>query len=372
MNYTFRPTQAGQAFTASTLIYFGATAQSLKFRGSGTESLAQVTPVTIDFGDALLGQTLTVPVTLRNTHDASVSLAGGGVSGPSAFSGSLGSCNASGLAAGASCAFNYSFTPAATGAASGSTSIALSAPTNLSMSPLLAFKGNGVSSAPSANVYPRSVHFGSVKIGRTASAAVTIKNNTSAALTTAGGGFNNNAGGAFGGASTCGGMVAAGSSCTFVYTFQPRLAETVSASTSVGLSGAGVPYQNVPLSFTGTGVGTLARVTPTTFDFGQVRTGTSISVPVTITNTSEAPLTGFLGGAVPSPFSASNACPASLAVSANCTITYSFSANVSALGAHAADTVISFTNATGVRPNVLIHMDATSADPDKIFFNGLD
>ena len=61
-----------------------------------------------------------------------------------------------------------------------------------------------------------------------------------------------------------------------------------------------------------------------------------------------------------------------MAVGANCTITYSFSANVSALGAYAADTVISFTNATGARPNVLIHMDATSADPDKIFFNGLD
>ena len=376
LNYSFRPTSSGQVFTASTTIVFsngavGSTGQVLKFRGSGTESLAQVTPVAIDFGDALLGQTLTVPVTLRNTHDAAVSLAGGGV-GSGGFSGSIGTCNPSGVAAGTSCAFNYSFTPVATGMANGSTGISLSAPTNLSMYSPLTLKGNGVLHAPGANVYPRSVDFGNVKIGRTASVPVTIKNNTNVALSLSGGGFNDSAGGAFGSSSGCGGVIAVGSSCTLTYRFQPRLAETVSATTSIGLSGTGVPYQNASLSFTGSGIGTLAQVSPTTFDFGQVRTGTSMSLPVKITNTSEAPLTGFIGGAVPYPFAASNGCPASLAVGASCTIDYTFSASVSRLGPHAADTVISFTNNTGVRPNVLIHMDATSVDPDRIFFNGFD
>lgn len=371
-NYYFQPSEAGQAFTAQTSVVIGSTYQTLKFRGNGTESLSQITPITIDFGDALLGQTLVVPVTLRNTHAAAITLSGGGFNDPGAFANAAGStCGGSGISVGAACVFNYSFTPSAVGATTGSTSIGINA-SPFYMQPGLTFKGNGVSTAPVVNVYPRSVDFGSVKIGRTASVPVTIKNLTSVALSTAGGGFNDDAGGAFSGAS-CGNSIPAGQSCVFTYYFQPRLAgTTVSATTNIGLSGSGVSYQQPSLRFTGTGIGTLALVTPTTIDFGPVRTGTSMSVPVTITNTSESALTGLIGGAVPSRFSASNACPASLAVGASCTITYTFSASVAKLGLQSADTVLSFTNNTGVRPSIAIHLDAFSDDPDKIFFNGFD
>lgn len=285
-NYTFRPTQPGQAFTAQTSVVAGSDYLTLKFRGNGTESLSQVTPVTIDFGDALLGQTLVVPVTLRNTHDAAITLSGGGFNDPGAFANAAGStCGSSGIAVGTSCVLNYSFTPSAVGPAAGSSAIGMNA-SPFYMQPGLTFKGNGISTAPVVNVYPRSVDFGRVKIGRTASVPVTIKNLTSVTLSTAGGGFNDDAGGAFYG-SSCGNSIPAGQSCVFTYYFQPRLADTtVSATTSIGLSGSGVPYQQPSLSFTGTGIGTLALVTPATIDFGRVRTGTSMSVPVTITNIS--------------------------------------------------------------------------------------
>lgn len=371
--YYFQPSAAAQTFTGQTTVTAGADYQTLKFRGSGTESLAQVTPVMIDFGDALLGQMLKVPVTVRNTHMAALELSGGGVSGPSAFTNATGSTCTNPVAAGASCLLNYSFTPSAIGAATASTGIGLGDGLGMYMSSALHFKGNGVATAPPANVYPRGIDFGRVKIGRRTSVPVTIMNNTSVALSISGGGFNDSAGGAFGASSSCGGSVAAGQACIFTYSFQPRLADTaVSASTSIGLSGSGVPYQSYPLSFTGTGIGTLALVTPTTIDFGRVRTGTSMSVPVTITNTSESPLTGFIGGAVPPMFSATNACPASLATDASCTITYRFNASVAKLGAQSADTVISFTNTTGVRPSVAIHLDAFSEDLDRIFHDGFD
>lgn len=373
-NYYFQPSEAGQTFTAQTNVIAGGDYQALKFRGTGTESLAQITPAIIDFGDALLGQSLKVPVTLRNTHDAAVTRAGGGFNDPGAFANAAGStCTGSSIAAGASCFTNYSFTPSAVGPTTGSTAITLSAPTNLYVHQGISFKGNGVATAPQASIYPRVVDFGSVKIGRTAKIPVTITNHTAITLSVSGGGFNDDAGGAFGASTGCGGSVAAGQSCTLTYSFQPRLAGTVvSASTSIGLSGSGVPYQQAALSFSGTGIGTLALVTPTTIDFGRVRTGTSMSVPVTITNTSESPLTSFIGGGVPSRFSASNACPTSLAVGDSCTITYAFNASATRLGLQSADTVLSFTNATGVRPSIAIHLDAFSDDPERIFHNGFD
>lgn len=75
--YTFRPkTGNGTAVTGSTSIQISAAGLPsqfvpLSFTGIGTESMVDVTPRHIDFGDTLVGETVMVPVTVTNpTTDA--------------------------------------------------------------------------------------------------------------------------------------------------------------------------------------------------------------------------------------------------------------------------------------------------------------
>ena len=188
---------------------------------------------------------------------------------------------------------------------------------------------------------------------------------------TRGGGLGNDAGGAFSGSTSCGGQIAAGAQCKFTYRYQPRVLGPVSTSTSISASANGTS-QGFQIHLAGTGIGTLAQVTPTDIDFGQVLLTTSMTVPVTITNTSESPLTGFIGGSVNAPFGATNNCPASLPVGDSCQIDYRFHPGGDSLGPNATQTILSFTNATGVRPNITISLTGTGYDFDRIFASGFD
>jgi hypothetical protein len=75
---------------------------------------------------------------------------------------------------------------------------------------------------------------------------------------------------------------------------------------------------------------------------------------------------------VSSPFSASNTCPASLAVGASCEIDYRFQPGATVLGRRSTTTILSFTNTTGVRPNVTITLSGIGYDPDRIFIGDFD
>jgi len=375
INYYFKPSAAGQSFTASTMIAVGAqgvgsTSQALTFEGTGTESLVQVSPVAIDFGTQQIGAAVTVPVTFTNTHYETVQLAGGGgVEAP--FSSNGGDCNGGVLPAATACHFNYRFTASSVDPAEDSTGVGISAPPNIYETYAFNFEGAGATSSGIVTVVPSGIDFGEIKIGTTAIFPVIVTNISSQTVSFAGGGFNDNAGGAFGGSTNCGGGLDPGEQCHFNYRFQPRVLGSVSATTSIAAV-AGEESQGFPLHFSGTGIGTLARVTPVDIDFGQVMTGTYMIVPVTVTNTSEAPLTGFVGGDVSYPFSATNHCPASLDVGDSCTIDYRFQSSISALGRRSASTILSFTNDTGVRPNVTITMSGTSYDPELLFSDGFD
>src|SRR5690606_25747671 len=136
-------------------------------------------------------------------------------------------------------------------------------------------------SAGIVTFHPESIDFGRIKLGRTVRFDFIARNISGGNVTFAGGGFNDNAGGAFSATSTCGGTIAPGAECKFTYRFQPRVLGEVSASTSVGATGSN-QSQGFPVRVRGTGIGTLARVTPVDIDFGNVLLGTDMSVPVTI------------------------------------------------------------------------------------------
>ncbi len=386
--YTFRPPDAsGTPLSASTSIVVIAAGSAqgfaLEFAGSGTESLVQLTPRHIDFGKWLVGQTVTVPVTVTNTHSATVSFGGGGFE-PGPFAGISGSCGGTPLAAGASCNFNYRFIPAAVGTVSAVTSIGVSAaspaPSLFEVHPITV-TGTGVASVPIVGVAPVSIGFGRIKVGTRVSVPFPFTNQTAQTVSFGGGGYSpgSDGGGAFSGSSAVGagcntgmGQAAPGATCTGQNLFEPRVEGVVNGSTGYGFSIPGTSMSQ-PITVTGEGTGTLAQLTPNDIDFGRVAFNTTLSVPVTLTNTSGKVLTSLIGGSVTWPFSSSTTCGSTLAAGASCTWTYSFNAGPpnAAIGASVSrQTLISFTNSTGIQPVVTITMTATRGD--RLFGDGFD
>ncbi len=329
INYSFRPQAATGTFDNATSLFLGGSAGSLTtpivVRGTGGEALVQVTPRIIDFGEELIGQQVSVPVFVTNTHSTTVQFAGGGIGAP--FGGSQ-NC-ASGLAPGATCQFTYRFTPAQTGEVVGNTSFSViaSSPT-LSQNFSIQLRGRGRTVPGRYHVAPVALDFGNIKIGTQVESQVTSINRTAAAMTRAGGGFNDNDNafsGSGGSNPACGGgALPPAVACQSNYRFLPRERRAHAANTRIGYSQPPDFYEEVPLAFTGTGVGTLARVSPVDVDFGDIPQGTFVTVQVTILNTSPVTLTNFLGGNVTGAFSRTTTCGSSLAAGASCTITYRF------------------------------------------------
>jgi hypothetical protein len=122
---------------------------------------------------------------------------------------------------------------------------------------------------------------------------------------------------------TCGASLAAGASCTFTVTFKPTTTGTRSAVLSVTDNASGSPQQ-VPLS----GIGTTAKLSPTSLNFGSITVGTtSAAKTVTLTNvgTTTLTITGIsLTGTNAGDFLQTHSCGSSLASGASCTINVQF------------------------------------------------
>ncbi len=171
-------------------------------------------------------------------------------------------------------------------------------------------------------VSPTSLNFGSVALGATsASQQVTVTNTTSAPIGPLSVGSGVSA--PWGSGTGCSGVtLAAGTSCSSTYTFTPTaLGPQVSSGEGITINGV-----KVPMSFVGTGVQGL-RVTPTSFNFGDVIVNTTSPGQVlTVTNITSAPVTiaSSSAGAM-APFAYSGNCPGiTLASGASCTYTYTF------------------------------------------------
>jgi hypothetical protein len=124
----------------------------------------------------------------------------------------------------------------------------------------------------------------------------------------------------------CGTSVAAGASCTFSVTFAPTASGNRSASLSITDNAGGSPQQ---VSLTGTGVGPMATLNPTSLSFRNRKVGTTSKAKTTqLKNTGNATLTISsiaITGTNASDFSQTNNCPSSLAAGAQCNINLKFS-----------------------------------------------
>ena len=241
---------------------------TISLSGTGTSS-AQLAanPSNLNFGTAQVGTSQSMTGTLTNSTTSSVTVSQASVTGTgfgvSALPMPLN------LAPGQSQAFNVTFTPQATGTASGSLAVVSTAP-----NPTLNISLSGTAVTPGyLTANPSSENFGSIQVGGSQTQYESLTNSggssvTISQVTASGNGF------------TLSGFVApqtlsSGQSITFSVAFAPTLSGTASGSLSV-VSDASDPSLSVTLSGTGTSAGQLS-VSPGSMSFGTVTVGATQS-----------------------------------------------------------------------------------------------
>src|SRR5256885_5002708 len=124
----------------------------------------------------------------------------------------------------------------------------------------------------------------------------------------------------------CGTSVAAGASCTFTVTFTPTASGSRSATLNITDNAGGSPQHG---SLTGTGIGPMATLNPTSLSFGNQSVGTTSGPKgIQLKNTGNSTLTisGIaISGTNATDFAQTNNCPGSLAPGAQCNINVNFS-----------------------------------------------
>ena len=325
----FTPTANGTR-TASVSITDGTSGSpdTILLTGTGGSPTADLSGTSLTFVNQLVTTTSAAQtVTLTNNGTVALTITGITLTGTNLGDYSLAPANTCGasLAPAANCTISVKFTPTATGTRTASVSIA----DNASGSPqTVSLTGTGV--APGVGLSGNSLTFAAQNLTTTSAAqTVTLTNTGTSALTITGITLTGTNSGDFAlaPASTCGASLAASANCTISVKFTPIANGTRTASVSIADSATGSPQM---VSLTGTGVSPTAGLSATTLTFAaQTLNIASAPQSVTLTNsgTSALTITGItLTGTNSGDFALApaNTCGASLAISANCTISVTF------------------------------------------------
>jgi YVTN family beta-propeller protein len=231
-------------------------------------------------------------ITITNTGASALTFGMNSISGPFTISGN--SCTS--VAPAMTCTVSVTFSPTATGAATGS----LTLNTNAAASPhLIALGGTGL--APSTTYAPASLNFGSLSQGTTSmSQQVTFTNTSPVTITLSSVSFvGGGSGFAVLGGSQCLGAPTLNSmsSCTFDITATPNAVGSLSDNVFINTTPANASTPvNVALSVIGT-----APLTPTitvAFAPTSVNTGVNSTLTFTLTNPTASPAGVVLGSSV--------------------------------------------------------------------------
>jgi FG-GAP-like repeat/Abnormal spindle-like microcephaly-assoc'd, ASPM-SPD-2-Hydin/Divergent InlB B-repeat domain len=344
ISVSFKPTASGTR-TAAVSITDNAAGSPQKIALSGSGTTAKLSPTSLIFGTVAIGVTSAAKtVALTNLAVTSLPITGISITGTNAGDFSQTHTCTSSLAAGASCIINVIFKPTA----SGTRTAALSVTDNAAGSPQkVPLSGIGTT----AKLSPTSLNFGTVAIAVSSAAkTVTLTNVAATSLTIMGIAITGTNAGDFSQTHTCLNSLAAGASCTISIKFKPTASGTRGAALSVTDNAAGSP-QTVSLS----GIGTTAKLSPNSLNFGSVTVGTTTAAKtVTLTNagTTTLTITGIaITGTNVSDFSQTHTCTSSLAAGASCTISVKF--KPTAKGARSAALSVS-DNAAGTPQKVAL------------------
>jgi len=310
--------------------------------------VASIAPGSVVFGNQTINTTSAAQiVTLTNTGNAALSIAGITVTETNA--GDFAQTNACGssVAAGANCTIAVTFTSTATGARTGTLTVTDNNNGMAGSTQTVSLSGTGTSvPAPVVSLSPTSLAFDNQAVDMTSTAqSLTLSNTGNAALSITSLALTGTNASDFAQTNNCAASVAAGTNCTISVTFTPSASGSRTASVSITDNASGSP-QTVSLS--GTGTAAVASLSPTSLAFGnQPADMTSSAQTVTLSNTGNAALSITslaLTGTNASDFDQSNTCGSSLAAGTNCTIAVMFTPSVT--GAEAASLSIS-DNASG-------------------------
>jgi hypothetical protein len=272
-------------------------------------------PASLDFGAHNLGvPSSPITSTLANVGTAPLNNLAPPVVSPADYS--MASDCGSGLAMGASCATQVTFTATDVGARNGTLTYTDSAPSNPQVSVLTA-TGNGAGAALSAT----SLTF-PVTIVNTTSPKQTVQltnygNQTlTLTITPPAASFLEN--------NTCGLSLAAGKTCTITVAFRPKSSGTLTGTITITDNAP-----NSPQTISLTGTGTIVKLTPTSLGFGNQQVGTT-SAPrdITLSNVGNRTLNAIVitivGTNAPDFAISSTTCTSTLAKGASCTISVTF------------------------------------------------
>ena len=243
--------------------------------------------------------------------------------------------------AGASCTFGVVFQPQTAGTYSYSVSIkdnAADSPQKVTL--------NGTATAPVVGLSPNALTFGTQAVGTTSAVqAVTLTNQGTSTLT-----INSIIpSGDFAQTNTCTGTLAAGKNCMISITFSPTVGGARGGA--VTISSAGNSPQNV--SLLGTASSGSASLSATTLTFSNQNLWTkSAAQTVTLTNTGSTALP-IISVVASGDYAQTNNCGSSVAASAKCTITVTFTPG-----------------ATGTRPGYVTVSDTDASNLQTVNLTG--
>jgi hypothetical protein len=186
------------------------------------------------------------------------------------------------VAAGSQQSVTVRFTPTARGTQTSTLSINSNDPSRARVDVPL----SGVGQAPAIEVAPASLNFGNVRVGQVRDLLLTVRNVGEAQLTVSSITSNN---ALFSVTSPTGSFnLAPGASTLVNLRFAPTSAGVKTALLSLNSNDPSLPRVDVAL--TGTGLAPFIEVTPASLSFGNIATGESKTLPITVRNTGNTTL----------------------------------------------------------------------------------
>jgi uncharacterized repeat protein (TIGR03803 family)/VCBS repeat-containing protein len=182
----------------------------------------------------------------------------------------------------------------------------------------------GNASEEAINLSSVGENFGDVAEGKSATQTITVTNDTGAAFPFAIAQYGD---ANFSEADTCTPSIAKKKSCKITITYASPVGtdETDAATFVIASNGASfVPGNSIEVAATSVPTGKV-KLSATSHNFGKVKAGTVSSYALNVTNNANGPVQlTYSAGTVPSQYTVSNECPATLAAGDTCVVTFTF------------------------------------------------